>query len=72
MGSRDCFLGLSLGNPEHRVPMVQQCIRSAKHRGWGMFPSAPDEVAAVETLSLRCCQGVRVRETRPSLRLNVC
>jgi len=52
--------------------MAQQCNRSAEHLRWGMFPSMAEEVAVVETLSLRCFQSVRGWETRPSLRLNLC
>jgi len=36
-----------------------------------MFPSAAEEVAVRETLSLRCFQSVRCREMHPSLRLNL-
>jgi len=52
MGIRDCSVGLSQGNPEHRVPMAQQCNRR------GMFPSTSDEVAVVDTPSLHCFQLV--------------
>jgi len=72
MGSRDCSVGSSEGNPERRVPMAQQCNRSAEHRQRGMFPFAAEEVAVVETPSLRCFQPVRGRETRPSLQLKLC
>ena len=37
-----------------------------------MFPSVAEQVAVVETLSLVYFQGVRGREPRPSLRLNLC
>jgi len=53
MGSRDCFVGSSQGNPECRVPMAQQCNPSAKRRCGGMFLSMPEESTVVETLSLR-------------------
>jgi hypothetical protein len=72
MGSRDCSVGLSQGNPERRVPMAPQCNRSAERRRRGMFPSPAEEVTVVETPSLRCFQRVRGRETRPSLQLNLC
>jgi len=52
--------------------MAQQCNRSVERRRRGMFPSAAEEVAVVETLSLRCSQRVRGREMRPSLQLNLC
>ena len=65
--SWDSLVGSSEGNPEHCVPMVQQCDPSAEHRCLGMFPSVAGEVAVVETLSLRCVQGVRGRETLPNL-----
>jgi len=52
--------------------MAEQCNRSAERRRRGMFPSGAEEVAVVETPSLRCFQRVGVRETRPSLRLNLC
>jgi len=58
MGSRDCFVGSSQGNPERHVPTAQQCNRSAEHRHQGMFPSAAEKVAVVETPSLQCFQGV--------------
>jgi hypothetical protein len=53
MGSRDCSVGSSQGNPERRIPMAQQCNRSAEHRHQGLFPSAAVEVAVVETPSVR-------------------
>jgi len=71
MGSSDCFVGSSQGNPESRVPMAQQCNRSAVHWRWGILPSAA-QVAVDETLREQCFQRVRGRETRPSLRLNLC
>jgi len=67
MGSRDCSVGSSQGNPGRRVPMAQQCNHSAERRFRGMFPSAADQVAVVETASLRCFQRVQGREMRPSL-----
>jgi len=72
MGSMDSFVGSSQGNPERRVPMAQQCNRSVEHWCWGMCTSAAEELAVVETPSQQCFQGVRRRETRPSLRLNLC
>jgi hypothetical protein len=72
MGSRDCSVGSSQGNPERRVPMAQQCNRSAERRRRGMSPSAGEVVAVVETPSLQCFQRVRGRETRPILQLNLC
>ena len=53
MGSRDCCGGLSQCNPERRVPMAQQCIRSTQRQHRGMFPFAAEEVELVETRSLR-------------------
>jgi len=72
MGGRDCFVGSSQGNPERRVPRAQQYTRSAEHQCRGIILSAAEEVAVSETLRLRCCQGVRGRVTRPSLRQNLC
>jgi len=72
MASRDCFVGSSQGNLERRVPMAQQCDRSAEHRCRGMCPSAAEEVAVFETPGLRCVQCVRSGEMRPSLRLDLC
>jgi len=71
MGSRDCYVGWSQGSLERRVPMAQQCNRSAERRHRGIFPPAAD-VVVVESPSLRSFQHVRGRETRPSLRLNLC
>ena len=51
--------------------MAQQCNRSVERRRRGMVPFAAQDVAVVETLSLRCFQSVQGRETRPSLRLNL-
>jgi hypothetical protein len=59
-------------DPLLTLPMAQQCNRSAEHRHRGMFPSAAEEVAVVETPSLRSFQQVQGRETCPSLRLNLC
>jgi len=72
MGSRDCSVGSSQGNPERRVPMAQECDCSVEHWHRGMFLSLAEEVPVVETPSLRCFQRVRGRETSPSLRLNLC
>jgi len=72
MGSRDCFVGSSQGNPQRRDPMAQQCNRSGQLWSWGTFWSAAEKVAVVERPSLRCFQRVRGRETRPGLRLNHC
>jgi len=70
-GSSDCFVGWSQGSPRWRVPMAQQCNRSAERQHQGIFPFAA-VVAVVEAPSLRCFQHVQGRETRPSLRLNLC
>ena len=67
MGSMDCSVGSSQGNPARRVPRVQQCNRSAERRRRGMFLSPAEEVAMVDTPSLQCFQCVRGREMRPSL-----
>jgi len=53
MGSRDCSVGSSQGNPECRVPMAQECNCSEERRRQGMIPSVAEEVAVVETPSLR-------------------
>jgi len=58
MGSGNCFVGLSHGIPENRVPMAQQWDCSEEHWHWGMFPFEAQEVAVVETPSLRCFQHV--------------
>ena len=70
-GSRDCFVGSSQANPECHVPMDKQDNRSVERRCRGMFPSAGEEVAVVETPSLQCDQSVQARETHPSLQLNL-
>ena len=51
--------------------MAQQCNLSAERRRRGLCPSTAD-VAVVETMRLRCFQQIQGRETRPSLRLNIC
>jgi len=56
MGSRDCFLGMTQGNPERRVTMAQQCNYTMERQRRGLFPSAAEEVAVVDNLSLRCIQ----------------
>jgi len=40
--------------------MAQQCNRSAERRRLGMYSSATEKVAVVETLSLQCFQRVWV------------
>jgi len=72
MGSRDCFVGLSQGNPECCVPMAQQWNRFGEHWHQGLVPSVAEVVVVVESPSLGYFHGVRVRETRPTVRLNVC
>ena len=72
MGSRNCFVGSSEGNPEHRICMAQPRTRSALCRRRGLFPSVVEEVAVVDAVRLQCFQCFRGRETRPSLRLNLC
>jgi hypothetical protein len=52
--------------------MAQQFNRSAERLPRDMLPSAPEQVAVVKAESLRCFPPVRVRETRPTLRLNLC
>jgi len=73
MGSSDCSVGSSQGNPARRVPMVRQCDPAVEHRRRGMFPSMAEEVVVVVKIpSLRCVERVRGRETHPSLRLILC
>ena len=67
MGSRDRSVGSSQCNPERLVPKAQHCNRSAERRRRGMFPSMSEELAVVETPSVRFFQRVRGRETRPCL-----
>ena len=47
--------------------MAQQCDHSEERRRRGIFPSAAEELAVVETPRLRYFQPVPRRETRPSL-----
>jgi len=72
MSSRDCSVGSSQGKPERRVPMAQQCNSFVERRHQGMLTSGAEEVAVVETPSQRCFQCIQGRETRQSLRLNLC
>jgi len=51
--------------------MDQQCNRSAERRCRGMCLSAGEEVAVVETPSLRCSQRDQGWDRRPSLRLDL-
>jgi hypothetical protein len=51
--------------------MAQQCYRTVVRWRLGMFPSAVEEVAEVETPSLRCFKPVRGRETRLSHLMNL-
>jgi hypothetical protein len=51
--------------------MAQQCNHSEQRWRQGMCLSAAEEVAVVETPSLRCFKRVPGRETRLSLRLNL-
>jgi len=67
----DRFVGSSQGNPECRVLVAQQYNGSVEHRHRGMIQSGAEEVAVVETPSLRCFQCARGKETHPSLRLNL-
>jgi len=71
VGSTDGFVGLFYGNPEHRVPIAQQWIRSTECWRQGMFLSAPEDVVVVETPSQRCLQRVWGREMCRSLHRNL-
>jgi len=62
MGSKDCFVDSSQGNPGHCVPMAEQCNRSVEGQRWGIFQSTVGKVVVVETPSVSCCQCVRGRE----------
>ena len=60
------FVGLTAGNHECYITRAQQCNRSAEGQCRGMFASASERLAMVETPSLRCFERVRGRETRSS------
>jgi hypothetical protein len=72
MGSRDWFVRSAQGNCEGDVRITQQRNRSAQGRPRGIFLSAEDAVAMVETTGRRCVKHVQGSETRPSFRLSLC